>query len=120
MILGRKLGAVSRPPPEGRRRVLAAAGCWGAPRPLGAETGHHKHPGCDRHPPLQHGCHLLATGSGGGEKNLGVPKAGSWGATEHPASPLRSNANARRRQVCRKGSKAPVELKSPSFRAKCH
>lgn len=45
---------------------------------------------------------------------------GSWGATELLDCLLRSIATARQRQVCRKGSKASLQLKSHSFRPEHH
>lgn len=61
------------------------------------------------------GTHLFSTAAicwlqapKGGKKKLGVPKIGSWGATELLDCLLRSVATAHQRQVCRKGSKASL------------
>lgn len=75
LIVGKKLGAVSRPPPEGRRWVLAAAGCWDAPKPPRSRDWAPQAPGMQQAPTSS--ARLPSAGyrlQRGEKKNWGSPK----------------------------------------------
>lgn len=65
---GQKAGGRVLTTSRGQEVGAGSSSVLGCPKAPSEQTGHHKHLGRDRHPPLQHGCHLLATGSRGGKK----------------------------------------------------